>query len=25
MAEHDFRYTLLNPAHTLTECRALAM
>lgn len=24
MAEHDFRYTLLNPAHTLTECRALA-
>ncbi|TBU99853.1 hypothetical protein [Stutzerimonas kirkiae] len=23
MAEHDFRYTLLNPAHTLTECRAL--
>ncbi len=25
MAEHDFRYTLLNPAHTLTECRALAL
>ena len=24
MAEHDFRYTLLNPQHTLTECRALA-
>lgn len=24
MAEHDFRYNLLNPAHTLTECRALA-
>lgn len=24
MAEHDFRYTLLNPAHTLNECRALA-
>lgn len=24
MAEHDFRYTLLNPEHTLTECRALA-
>lgn len=24
MAEHDFRYTLLNPAHTLIECRALA-
>ncbi|MBA1272574.1 hypothetical protein [Stutzerimonas azotifigens] len=24
MAEHDFRYTLLNPAHTLSECRALA-
>lgn len=23
MAEHDFRYTLLNPQHTLTECRAL--
>lgn len=23
MAEHDFRYNLLNPAHTLTECRAL--
>ena len=24
MAEHDFRYTLLKPAHTLTECRAMA-
>ena len=24
MAEHDFRYTLLSPQHTLTECRALA-
>ncbi len=24
MAEHDFRYNLLNPAHTLNECRALA-
>lgn len=24
MAEHDFRYTLLNPAHTLIECRAMA-
>ena len=24
MTEHDFRYTLLNPQHTLTECRALA-
>jgi len=24
MAEHDFRYTLLNPAHTLTECRSMA-
>lgn len=24
MAEHDFRYTLLNPAHTLNECRALS-
>lgn len=23
MAEHDFRYTLLSPQHTLTECRAL--
>lgn len=23
MTEHDFRYTLLNPQHTLTECRAL--
>lgn len=23
MAEHDFRYSLLNPQHTLTECRAL--
>jgi len=24
MAEHDFRYSLLNPEHTLSECRALA-
>lgn len=24
MAEHDFRYTLLNPQHTLIECRSLA-
>ena len=24
MTTHDFRYTLLNPQHTLTECRALA-
>lgn len=24
MVEHDFRYTLLNPSHTLNECRALA-
>ncbi|MCL7462327.1 hypothetical protein [Pseudomonas sp. NW5] len=24
MTEHDFRYSLLNPQHTLTECRALA-
>lgn len=24
MAEHDFRYSLLNPQHTLNECRALA-
>ncbi|WP_263141227.1 hypothetical protein [Pseudomonas sp. RIT-PI-AD] len=24
MVEHDFRYNLLNPAHTLNECRALA-
>lgn len=24
MAEHDFRYTLFNPQHTLIECRALA-
>ena len=24
MAEHDFRYNLLNPEHTLIECRALA-
>lgn len=24
MAEHDFRYNLLNPAHTLNECRALS-
>lgn len=23
MAEHDFRYSLLTPQHTLTECRAL--
>ena len=23
MAEHDFRYTLFNPQHTLIECRAL--
>jgi hypothetical protein len=23
MVEHDFRYTLMNPQHTLTECRAL--
>lgn len=23
MAEHDFRYTLMNPQHSLTECRAL--
>ena len=23
MAEHDFRYNLLNPEHTLIECRAL--
>lgn len=23
MAEHDFRYNLLNPQHTLIECRAL--
>lgn len=23
MAQHDFRYSLLNPQHTLTECRAL--
>ena len=23
MTEHDFRYNLLNPQHTLTECRAL--
>ncbi|UUY08137.1 hypothetical protein LRS11_20430 [Pseudomonas sp. J452] len=23
MALHDFRYTLLSPQHTLTECRAL--
>ncbi|WP_095106882.1 hypothetical protein [Pseudomonas sp. Irchel 3E20] len=23
MAEHDFRYTLMNPQHTLTEVRAL--
>ncbi|MBS7325577.1 MAG: hypothetical protein KIG85_03015 [Thiopseudomonas sp.] len=24
MARHDFRYTLFNPQHTLTECRTLA-
>lgn len=24
MPEHDFRYSLLDPTHTLTECRALA-
>jgi hypothetical protein len=24
MTTHDFRYNLLSPAHTLTECRALA-
>ncbi len=24
MAEHDFRYSLLNPQHTLSECRVLA-
>ena len=24
MAQHDFRYNLLNPAHTLNECRALS-
>ena len=24
MAEHDFRYSLLSPQHTLTECRALS-
>ena len=24
MAEHDFRYTLLNPQYTLNECRALS-
>jgi len=23
MVEHDFRYTLMNPQYTLTECRAL--
>lgn len=23
MTTHDFRYTLFNPQHTLTECRAL--
>ncbi len=23
MAEHDFRYTLLNPQHSLNECRTL--
>ncbi|RMM46535.1 hypothetical protein ALP33_00200 [Pseudomonas amygdali pv. lachrymans] len=24
MVEHDFRYSMLNPQHTLTECRTLA-
>jgi len=24
MAVHDFRYSLLNPQHTLSECRALS-
>ena len=24
MAQHDFRYNLLNPMHTLNECRALS-
>lgn len=24
MAQHDFRYNLLKPAHTLIECRALS-
>lgn len=24
MAQHDFRHSLLNPAHTLIECRTLA-
>lgn len=24
MAEHDFRYSMLNPQYTLIECRALA-
>lgn len=24
MVEHDFRYSLLTPQHTLTECRALS-
>lgn len=24
MAQHDFRYSLLNPTHTLIECRTLA-
>ncbi|MFI8373266.1 hypothetical protein ACIGCH_04075 [Pseudomonas helleri] len=24
MVEHDFRFSLLNPQHTLIECRALA-
>jgi hypothetical protein len=23
MAEHDFRFSLLSPQHTLIECRAL--
>lgn len=25
MVEHDFRYTLFNPQHTLIECRALTL
>ncbi|KAF1052159.1 MAG: hypothetical protein GAK43_02075 [Stenotrophomonas maltophilia] len=24
MAQHDFRYSLLNPQHTLNECRSLS-
>ncbi len=24
MVEHDFRYSLMNPQHTLIECRTLA-